>query len=188
MFKLDFNNLYSPEEISPDLSQLVFKSVTKSGKQVTIKSVINPHPDPLLENVYNFGFGLLTEDGRIDDMMRIKHAEPSKLFSTVMFHGLFYLRNNPDRILGIDGSNDLRARLYHMMIKSNQVILEEYFKVQGVDWYVRLFRNGNIELDEEGNPFFKPKPEAFDFNRESNDLYRYYTFYLNYKHGIKSNN
>lgn len=178
MFKLDFTNTYLPELVSPDLSQAVFISEDKKGQPVRIKSIISPHPLEVLKDVYNFGFGVENEDGTIDDKIIVRHKDPAKLMSSVMFHAFTYLRNNKNQILGIDGSNDVRARLYHRMIKSNQDYLTAFFKIQGVDWYVRLLRNGEVELDPSGNPFFKPRPEEFDFNRESFDLYRYYTFYL----------
>jgi hypothetical protein len=49
----------------------------------------------------------------------------------------------------------------------------------GVDWYVRLLRNRDIERDKRGNPLFKPRPEPFDLKRNPIDLYRYYIFSLN---------
>jgi hypothetical protein len=36
----------------------------------------------------------------------------------------------------------------------NQDVLNEYFVTVGVDWNVRLLRNGNIEVDNDGIPFF----------------------------------
>ncbi len=57
--------------------------------------------------------------------------------------------------------------------------MDEYFMTIGVDWYVKLLRNKtDIERDYNGNPFFKPRPEAFDYTRNRHDLYRYYMFQL----------
>ena len=90
-----------------------------------------------------------------------------------------FLQENPYTSIGIDGSNDVRAYLYHRMFVTNYDYLKNYFFTIGVDWYVKLLRNGNVELDDKGNYFFKPKPEPFDYQRNSRELYRYYMFYLN---------
>lgn len=93
---------------------------------------------------------------------------------------LTFLKDNPNATIGIDGSDDLRANLYHRMFRYNYKDLQDFIVIIGVDWYVRLLRNGNIELDSDGLAFFKPKPEPFDFQRKSNDLYRYYMFNLSH--------
>ena len=78
--------------------------------------------------------------------------------------------------MGIDGSDDLRATLYQMMFKTNKEYLDEYFIPLGVDYYVRIFRDGNYEAHPDGSPFAKPKAEEFDYDRSRHDLYRYYLF------------
>ena len=80
--------------------------------------------------------------------------------------------------IGIDGSNDIRAYLYHRMFLTNREYLDEYFVTIGVDWYVKLLRNGSIEIDNNGQVYFKPKPEPFDYHRLAINLYRYYMFRL----------
>ncbi len=51
--------------------------------------------------------------------------------------------------------------------------MDEYFVTIGVDWYVKLLRNGSIEADTNGLAYFKPKPEPFDYQRSATNLYRY---------------
>jgi hypothetical protein len=80
--------------------------------------------------------------------------------------------------LSFTTSNDTRAYLYHRMFQTNRKHLDEFFSSIGVDWYVRLLRNQDIEKDEDGNAFFKPRPEPFDYKRANHDLYRYYMFKL----------
>lgn len=70
---------------------------------------------------------------------------------------------HPGLTLGIDGSDDLRAALYHGMFRSNKKYLSPIFNPIGVDWYVRIFRDGRYEQDENGYYIAKPKPEAFDY-------------------------
>jgi hypothetical protein len=85
----------------------------------------------------------------------------------------------PEMIIGLDGTDDIRATLYHSMFKVNKENLSEYFETIGVDWYVKLLRNQiEIERKDDGSPFFKPRPERFDYSRSRHDLYRYYMFEL----------
>ena len=65
------------------------------------------------------------------------------------------------------------------MFKVNREHLSEFFETIGVDWYVKLLRNQiDIERKKDGSAFFKPRPEAFDYSRDRQDLYRYYMFEL----------
>lgn len=113
----------------------------------------------------------------MDDKAKIPHQNPSKAFSTILLFCLTYLKQFPDRTIGLDGSNEGRAYLYHRMFLTNKAYFEEYFVSIGVDWYVKLLRNGQVETDAQGLPYFKPKPEPFDYTR-LRDLYRYYMFHL----------
>jgi hypothetical protein len=100
-----------------------------------IQVQIQPHPDELLPSVYNLAMGPLNDDGEIDDLARLKHANSDKLFSTIILFCVAFLDEYPDLIIGLDGSDDLRAILYHSMIVSNREHLSEYFVYVGVDWW-----------------------------------------------------
>ena len=178
MVKINFEETLEPIEVAEDLSFMTFTSLSKDKQETLLKVSISPLGDPLLANVYNLAFGPLDENGNIDDICKVNHANIHKMFSTILFFCLTFLRNNPTATIGIDGSNDVRAYLYHRMFLTNREYLSEFFITIGVDWYVRLLRNGTVELDKNGLPFFKPKPESFDYQRNTNDLYRYYMFQL----------
>lgn len=178
MIKIDLDDTYETEEIAEDLSVMTFFSMERNGNKVLLKIQIFPLKDPLLPNVFNLAFGPIQKDGDIDDSVKINHADRNKMFSTILLFGLLYLQANPDATIGIDGSNDARAYLYHRMFQTNKTYLNEYFITIGVDWYVRLLRSGHVEVDTNNIPFFKPRPEPFDYQRHSKDLYRYYMFYL----------
>ncbi|WP_207531822.1 hypothetical protein [Desertivirga arenae] len=116
---------------------------------------------------------------RINDSIRLRHRDSSRVFSTAILFALTFLIDFPETLIGLDGSDDLRAILYHSMFITNKRVMDEYFMTIGVDWYVKLLRNKtDIERDYNGNPFFKPRPEAFDYTRNRHDLYRYYMFQL----------
>lgn len=179
MIKINLEDTFEAIDASPNFDEYVFESTLRDNSVVQLKVKITNLGDPLLPNVYNLGFGPFNGFGEIDDAINLKHQDTGKVFSTIILFAIAFLQSNPDATIGIDGSNDLRANLYHRMFRYNFKDLKEFIVIIGVDWYVRLLRNGEIELDGNGLAFFKPKPEPFDLQRNSNDLYRYYMFSLN---------
>lgn len=157
---------------------MLFNSPQANGETEVILVTIAPHPDSYLPNVYNLGFGPPDGKGGFKDNVKLKHLHINKVFSTVLFLGLTFLKENPEMTIGVDGSDNSRATLYHLMYKTNRKYMGEFFKAIGVDWYVRIFRDGNYEADEFGNYIAKPRPESFDYNRSRHDLYRYYMLSL----------
>lgn len=182
MIKIDLNDTFDAIKVDEGLRHFTFNSILKNDDSVEIHVIITEHPDPLLPNVFNLGFGPLGDDGEINDQINLKHKNVSKVFSTVLFFAITFLEENNDKpySIGIDGSNEIRAYLYHRMFRYNNEHLSDTILTVGIDWYVKLLRNGtDIERDRAGLPLFKPRPEPFDLNRSSKDLYRYYIFSLN---------
>ena len=175
---INFQDTYEPVSIESDFSAMTFNSPQRDGTNELILVKIEPLENLFLPNVYNLGFGPPDGKGGFKDDVRPKHKDVPKVFSTVLFHSLNFLGENPKLMLGIDGSDDLRATLYQMMFKTNRKYLDEFFVPLGVDYYVRIFRNGNYEQDEFGNFISKPRAEPFDYDRSRHDLYRYYLFRL----------
>ncbi|MET6996934.1 DUF6934 family protein [Chitinophaga defluvii] len=178
MIKINFDEIFEPIEVTPDLTGMKFYSILKNGDQVLLKVEIKSLADPLLPNVFNLAFGPSDEEEKIDDQVKLNHSDINKMFSTILLFSLTFLKVNPSVKIGIDGSNDVRAYLYHRMFLTNKNYLNEFFVTIGVDWYVRLLRDGTVERDHQGLAFFKPKPEPFDYQRTAIDLYRYYMFLL----------
>jgi len=178
MIKIDFEDTYEPIEVAEDLSFMTFHTEVTNASPILLKIEISPLGDPLLPNVFNMAFGPLSQNRDIDDIAKINHQNKDKVFSTILLFSLVYLQSNPEITIGIDGSNDIRAYLYHRMLLTNREYLNEYFVTIGVDWYVKLLRNGSIELDINGLAYFKPKPEPFDYQRAATNLYRYYMYQL----------
>jgi hypothetical protein len=178
MIKINFEDTYDLIEVAPDFSYATFNSIDAGGDDVLLKVQILPLGDPLLPNVCNLSFGPQNDDGEINDEAKIHHQDTNRMFSTILLFSLAFLQEYPKITIGLDGSNDVRAYLYHRMFLSNREYLGEYFVAIGVDWHVRLLRNGKIEVDVNGKPFFKPRPEPFDFQRDAKDLYRYYMYHL----------
>jgi hypothetical protein len=178
MIKLDFDKTFPPTSLEDDYSQMTFESPQEDGSIETMVIKIVPHAGFDLPNVYNMGFGPPDMKGGFRDDVKLRHADLSKVLSTVLFHGSNFLQRNSALALGIDGSDDVRAMLYHLITKVNLEYLSEFFAVFGVDWYIRVFRDGTYEIDQNGRFISKPKPEFFDYQRSRHDLYRYYMFRL----------
>lgn len=157
---------------------MTFYSETEDDKKILLKVSITPLGDPLLPNVFNLAFGPLLPNGQIDDNAKINHRNKSKTFSTILLFAFGWLQIHADATIGLDGSNDIRAYLYHRMFLTNRHLLNDFFISIGVDWYVRLLRDGSVEADANGIPYFKPKPEPFDYGRPAANLYRYYLLQL----------
>ncbi|MDR6760679.1 hypothetical protein J2Y38_000877 [Flavobacterium sp. 2755] len=179
MIKINLENTFEAKYVSPNFDQYIFESLLKDSTIIQLKVKFTNIAESLLPNVYNLAFGPFDVNGKINDSINLKHNDSNKVFSTIILFSITFLKNNPHTSIGIDGSDDLRANLYHRMFRYNYKDLKDFLVIIGVDWYVRLLRNGTIELDNNGSAFFKPKPESFDFQRKTNDLYRYYMFNLN---------
>lgn len=181
MIKIDLDDTFHPKTVNKDLTKFTFESQLTDKSVIELHVKISNHSDPLLKGVFNLAFGPLGKNGEIDDEIQLKHKNGNKVFSTVLFYAIAFLQINPESYsIGIDGSNEIRAYLYHRMFRFNHRTLSDTIVTVGVDWYVRLLRNGtDIERDENNFPFFKPRPEPFDLDRNTNDLYRYYMFSLN---------
>ena len=181
MIIIDFENTFKPHLVTFNrkLSAMEFYSPQRKSGPELIRVEIKPHPDNLLPDVYNLAMGPLDEKGNIDDEARLKHVDSNKLFSTIILFAVAFLSEYPELTIGLDGSDDRRATLYHSMFIVNRKHLSQYVVCIGVDWYVKLLRNQvEIELNQDGTPFYKPRPEPFDYSRTRHDLYRYYMFQL----------
>ncbi|RFM26265.1 DUF6934 family protein [Deminuibacter soli] len=181
MINIDLNNTYRliSGTIGDRISLGEFYALQMSGNEVLLRVIIKPHPDPLLPNVYNLSMGPPVSTDRIDDTVRLRHKDSSLVFSTAILFALTFLTEFPDMHIGFDGSDDTRATLYHSMFITNRTTMQDFFVSIGVDWYVKLLRNQlDIERSAEGIPLFKPRPEAFDYQRIRHDLYRYYMLAL----------
>ena len=185
MIKINLEDTIVPHYVSQDLTDFRFYSPQKKGGVAELIVQIRNINDPLLSNVYNLGFGPPDGAGSFSDTVSLSHSNPGKVFSTVILVAIAFLERNPSLAIGIDGSDDRRAYLYHRMFSSNRHPLEETLILTGVDWYVRLLRSGDVERDPSGAAYFKPRPEAFDFQRKTNDLYRYYLINLKPGQSVK---
>lgn len=176
--EINLDDTYDYTETRRDQSEMTFSSPQRDGSFSIIQVGIEEYLALGMPNVYNLGFGPPNGNGGIIDHVPLKHLDNDKVFSTILLFALKFLRRNPETIIGLDGSDDKRTILYHLMFKRNKNYLDQILTAMGVDWYIRVFRDWTYDADAEGNFISRPRPETFDYNRPRHDLYRYYMFHL----------
>lgn len=82
-------------------------------------------------NVFNLGFGLLKEDGTIDDTFRASNGDTEKILATVGNTVLAFTEKHPDAAIFATGSDAARTRLYRKMLTLNKEEVEKTFKIYG---------------------------------------------------------
>lgn len=181
MIKLDLTETYNIEaaKLYLPISVVQFDAPQRDGELIRMYVTLTPYSDKYLVDVYNLCLGPRGGNGEIDDKIRLKHKDPNKVLSTAILIAYTFLIENPTLTIGLDGSSDIRANLYHAMFVLNGEKMSKYFISVGVDWYVKLLRNKlDIERDEYMNPIFKPRIEPFDYSRSRHELYGYYMLHL----------
>lgn len=95
--KIDFNDCYPVKHLTENLTQSSFISILQNGDTIPIGIMISENMHPLMPNVYNLAFGPLDQSNKIDDMAKLCHQDYSKLFSTIVFTSVNYLKNNREK-------------------------------------------------------------------------------------------
>jgi len=149
--KIDFNDCYPVRTLNENFSLSFFNSTLQTGEKIPIGINISDEPHPLIPNVYNLAFGPLKANNQIDDKVKLYHQDHSKLFSTIVFTGLSFLRSNREKFLGIDGSNNARTYMYYRCIQNNYEYLKQFMNIYGVNYYIRILRK--IKEEDDCFPF-----------------------------------
>ena len=179
--KIDFDNIYTIKPVEGDFKTNSFKTELAGGMLADMHVEVSSEPHELFANVYNLVFGPLDKNGRIDDSIKLTHADYSKVFSTILFDARTWLLRNPNYYIGIDGSSNARAYLYYRFIQRNYDYLNTYFNMYGVKYYVRITRFGKKQYD---NPFdfadIHPYGEKLekDMIPQAEFMYNYFFFNL----------
>jgi hypothetical protein len=149
--KIDFNDCYPIRTLNENFSLSSFISILQTGEAIPIGINISDEPHPLIPNVYNLAFGPLGVNNQIDDKVKLCHQNHSRLFSTIVFTGMSFLRSNRGKFLGIDGSNNARAYMYYRCIQNNYNYLKQFINIYGINYYIRILRK--IKEDDDCVPF-----------------------------------
>jgi hypothetical protein len=181
--KINFDDCYDIIDSRADLKLHKFNTILSGGDKLTLGISINEQPHHLLPDVYNLAFGPIDDNNNIDDSVQIKHENLSKTFSTIVLTALTFLNENPATYLGIDGSNNARAYMYYRCVNNNYNYLTKYFKLFGVNYYVRILRKTNDEdqfCPVDNNDLLAiPSEISFGEFIPSDKLYNYFIFKLN---------
>jgi len=83
------------------------------------------------ELAINLAFGLLKEDGTIDDTFRTGNGDSDKILATVGNTVLAFTEKYPHAPVFATGSNAARTRLYRKMLTLNKAEVEKIFVIYG---------------------------------------------------------
>lgn len=93
--------------------------------------------------VFNLAFGLLKEDGSIDDMHRTANGDTDRILATVGNTVLLVTEKYPRVPVFATGSDPVRTRLYRKMLSLNREAVEKIFIIYGrKDGQWHLFETG----------------------------------------------
>jgi len=148
--KIDFRNRYDFNFASDDYRVRSFQAELKDGSLVDLYVKIDEQPHEILSHVYNMAFGPLNPKGQVDDRAQLTYKDYSKVFSTILWSALMYLKDHIHHSLGIDGSDNRRAHMYYRFLQRNYEYLDKCFRIYGIKYYVRITRFGKQQYE---NPF-----------------------------------
>ncbi len=147
--KVSLENRYALLSIDDDLRYSVFESILTNGMVSRLGIKISTEAHPYMPDVYNLAFGPVNDKNEIDDCIKLTHQDHSKVFSTIVFAALTFLTQHKNKYLGIDGSDTRRAYMYYRCIQNNFEYLNSLFNIHGVNYYLRILRDGSSDYDLE---------------------------------------
>lgn len=132
-------------------------------------------------DTFVYAFGPMDDQNKIDDQVKITHANHSKVFSSIVFAGLTFLKRNPSKYLGIDGSNNARACMYYRCILNNYDYLTSSFKIYGINYFIRILRKNKNEenLLDADHILAIPGSITKESRIPADKLYNYFIFSIN---------
>lgn len=172
--KINFEERYKVFPVD-GLNYSIFDTELINGGMARLGVKISSEEHPLMTDVYNLAFGPVDETHQIDDQAKLSHLNHSKVFSTIVFEGLSFLIQHPDKFLGIDGSNTARAYMYYRCIQNNFDYLTSYFAIYGIKYYVRILRD-NCNAYEKDDFLTIPKLIEKGEGLVPAKLYNYFIF------------
>jgi hypothetical protein len=175
--KVDLGNRYELLSTDNDLRYSIFESPLVNGSTSRLGIKISSEEHPYMPDVYNLAFGPINDKNEMDDQVKLIHQNHSKVFSTIVFAGLTFLTEHKDKYLGIDGSDTRRAYMYYRCIQNNFEYLSSLFTIYGVNYYLRILRDGVTDYDPE-DLLAIPKTILKEEVISPTKLYNYFIFNL----------
>jgi len=186
--KIDLRDVYEIVQEEREQRASAFDTILRSGEKVRLGVIIAQTPHPLMKNVYNLAFGPMRKDGSVNDKVRLSHRDHSKVFSTVALEVLSFLIEHPDKYVGINGSDYVRAHMYYRCIRNNFENLSTIFTIQGIKYYIRMLRqaeDGSCDFDED-DIITKYESITPDKKTPPEKLYNYFILNLKHRQGLAS--
>jgi hypothetical protein len=173
--RIDFENRYKSLHLDNDFRFSTFESILVDGTTAKLGIKISKEADQFMPDVYNLAFGPFDNNFQIDDETKLTHQDHSRVFSTIVYAALSFLKANEGKFLGIDGSNTARAYMYYRCIKNNYDYLSSFLNIYGVNYYLRVLQDGSIS-DDPKDLLLMPKSILRDEQIPGNKLYNYLIF------------
>jgi len=92
--KIDSWNRYEFDFVSNDVRTSNFQAELNDGSLIDLHIRIEKKSHELLPNAYNMAFGPLNPKGQIDDRAQLTYKDYSKVFSTILWSALTYLKRS----------------------------------------------------------------------------------------------
>lgn len=83
-------------------------------------------------SLYNLGFGVLDENGEIDDSIVLNNGDRNKILATVAGVAQIFLHQHPKTSIFFAGNTSARTRLYRRAISINYHELNKSFNIVGI--------------------------------------------------------
>jgi len=110
---------------------------------------------------FNLAFGVIQDDGNLDDNARINNGDRDKILASVVAAIDSFTADYPENVIYFEGSTKSRTRLYRMVITQNLEKLVEQFDIFG----------GLLDSKFYWEKFTKARPYlAFAIRRKNNNL------------------
>ncbi|GAA4204342.1 hypothetical protein GCM10022289_22040 [Pedobacter jeongneungensis] len=108
---------------------------TSKGKNGAIEKIVqySKLTIPGVGIVYNLGFGDLTSDGRINDVVNSNNGDMEKVLSTVANTIYDFIAHYPNQFIFAHGSTPIRTKLYQRKISQMLQIISTEFEVYGLE-------------------------------------------------------
>ena len=117
---------FYPFRASEDALSFTFKSI--SEKRIILKKA---EFVKISDNVYNFAFGDVNTEGRIDDLVVTNNQDSETVFATVIRILLVFLKAHNSDAVYFEGSTPSRTRMYQIILTKERVNWEQKFVVYG---------------------------------------------------------
>lgn len=118
---------YYPFRATEDYLSFTFESVSEQ-RVVRKKAEFTV----MSENVYNFGFGDVTDEGEIDDLAVTDNKDTYMVFATLIQILLDFFKTHNNKFVYFTGSTQSRTRMYQIVLSKEKANWKDILIVYGM--------------------------------------------------------